>query len=121
MTPPLRLTSTLDVCIAAAIAVWAIVETLLLPNQSAAQLVFALVISIPLAVRRSFPALVMSFIAAALVVHAAAAGSPDATFNPFPSLLVMTFTVGERTTNVRCFPSMFTIYIVLNWSMNEKR
>lgn len=96
MTPPLRLTSTLDVCIAAAIAVWAIVETLLLPNQSAAQLVFALVISIPLAVRRSFPALVMSFIAAALVVHAAAAGSPDATFNPFPSLLVMTFTVGER-------------------------
>lgn len=75
---------------------WALFEALLVPAaHPAAQLMFALAISLPLAVRRRMPATVMLVVAAALVLHAALAG-PDATFNPFPSLLVATFTVAER-------------------------
>lgn len=92
----MRLTNPLDICIAAGIGIWAITETLLLPDQSAAQIVFALMISIPLVFRRSFPVSMMTVIAVALVAHAVITGSQDATFNPFPSLLVMAFTIGER-------------------------
>lgn len=91
-----QLTTPLDLVIAAGIAVWAIVETAFLPDQAPSQFVFALVISVPLAFRRSFPGAMMTVVAAALVLRASVAGSPDATFNPFPSLLVMAFTVGER-------------------------
>jgi signal transduction histidine kinase len=93
-----RWTSPLDLAIAGGIGVWAVLEALLVPSgHPVAQLGFALVISLPLAVRRRFPAAVMLVVAAALVLHAALAG-PDATFNPFPSLLVATFTVAERVT-----------------------
>ena len=89
-------TSPLDLAIAGAIAVWAVLEALLVPSaHPLAQLGFALAISLPLAVRRRLPATVMLVVAGALVLHAALAG-PDATFNPFPSLLVATFTVAER-------------------------
>ena len=89
-------TSPLDLAIAGAIAVWAVLEALLVPStQPIAQLGFALAISLPLAVRRRLPATVMLVVAVALVLHAAPAGA-DATFNPFPSLLVATFTVAER-------------------------
>lgn len=89
-------TSPLDLAIAGGIAVWAVLEALLVPSaQPLAQFAFALVISLPLALRRRLPATVLLVVAGALVVHAALAG-PDATFNPFPSLLVATFTVAER-------------------------
>lgn len=89
-------TSPLDLAIAGGIGVWAVLEALLVPTSNPlAQLGFALLISLPLAVRQRLPAGVMLVVAAALVAHAASAG-PDATFNPFPSLLVATFTVAER-------------------------
>jgi signal transduction histidine kinase len=89
-------TSPLDLAIAGALAVWASLEAVLVPSAHvAAQLGFALAVSAPLAVRRRLPASVMLVVAAALVAHAALAG-PDATFNPFPSLLVAAFTVAER-------------------------
>lgn len=82
--------------IAGGIAAWATLEALLVPSaHPPVQLAFALAISLPLVLRRRFPATVMLMIAAALVLHAMFAG-PDATFNPFPSLLVATFTVAER-------------------------
>ncbi len=78
------------------VAAWATIEALLIPSTApATQLAFALTISLPLAVRRRLPITVMLIVAAALIVHASFAG-PDATFNPFPSLLIATFTVGER-------------------------
>lgn len=89
-------TTPLDLAIAGGIGIWAVLEALLVPTSNPlAQLGFALLISLPLAVRRRFPAAVMLVVAAALVAHATTAG-PDATFNPFPSLLVATFTVAER-------------------------
>lgn len=89
-------TSPLDLAIAGGIALWAVLEALLVPSTNVlAQLGFALAVSLPLVVRRRFPALVMLAVAGALVLHAATSG-PDATFNPFPSLLVATFTVAER-------------------------
>lgn len=75
---------------------WAILEALLVPSNSPlAQLAFAVAISAPLIVRRRFSGAVLLVVAAAFVLHAATAGA-DATFNPFPSLLVATFTVAER-------------------------
>lgn len=91
-------TSPLDLAIAGGIALWAVLEALLVPSASVvAQLGFALAVSLPLAVRRRFPALVMLAVAGSLILHAATSGA-DATFNPFPSLLVATFTVAERIT-----------------------
>lgn len=89
-------TSPLDLAIAGGIGLWAALEAVLVPSSNVvAQLGFALAVSAPLVVRRRFPALVMLVIAGVLVAHAALAGA-DATFNPFPSLLVATFTVAER-------------------------
>lgn len=91
-----RWTTPLDLAIAGGIGVWAVLEALLVPSAAPlAQLAFALAISLPLALRRRMPVAVMLFVAGALVLHALTAG-PDATFNPFPSLLVATFTVAER-------------------------
>ncbi|WP_460775117.1 sensor histidine kinase [Microbacterium sp. GXF7504] len=91
-----RWTTPLDLAIAGGIGVWALLESLLVPSANPlAQILFAIVISAPLAVRRRLPAAVLLVVAVALVVHSALAG-PDATFNPFPSLLVATFTVAER-------------------------
>lgn len=89
-------TTPLDLAIAGGIGVWAILEALLVPSDSPiAQLAFAVAISAPLIVRRRLPEVVLLVVAAAFVAHAATAGA-DATFNPFPSLLVATFTVAER-------------------------
>ncbi len=91
-----RWTTPLDLAIAGGIGLWAALEAVLVPSSNVlSQIGFALAVSAPLVVRRRFPALVMLAVAAALVLHAALAG-PDATFNPFPSLLVATFTVAER-------------------------
>ncbi|WP_353815852.1 sensor histidine kinase [Agromyces sp. SYSU T00266] len=91
-----RWTTPLDLAIAGGIAMWASLEALLVPSSNPlAQLGFAIAVSAPLAVRRRVPATVMLVVAGALVVHAALAGA-DATFNPFPSLLVATYTVAER-------------------------
>ncbi|MDF0514088.1 histidine kinase [Agromyces sp. H3Y2-19a] len=89
-------TTPFDLALAGGIALWAVLEALLVPSANViAQLGFALAVSLPLVVRRRFPALVMLAVACALLLHAATSG-PDATFNPFPSLLVATFTVAER-------------------------
>lgn len=91
-----RWTTPLDLAIAGGIGLWAALEAVLVPSSGVlAQLGFALAVSAPLIVRRRFPALVMLLVAVALVGHAALAGA-DATFNPFPSLLVATYTVAER-------------------------
>lgn len=91
-----RWTTPLDLAIAGGIGLWASLEAVLVPSSNVlAQLGFALAVSAPLVVRRRYPALVMLLVAAALVGHAALAGA-DATFNPFPSLLVATYTVAER-------------------------
>jgi signal transduction histidine kinase len=91
-----RWTTPLDLAIAGGIGLWAVLEAVLVPSSNVvAQIGFAIAVSAPLAVRRRFPALVMALVATALVIHAAVSGA-DATFNPFPSLLVATFTVAER-------------------------
>src|SRR5690348_14496343 len=91
-----RWTSPVDVAIAAAIAVWATLECVLVPSANpVAQLAFAAGISLPLVVRRRLPAVVMLIVAGSFLTHASLSGA-DATFNPFPSLLVCTYTVAER-------------------------
>ena len=98
--PLWRWTTPLDLVITGVIGIWAVLEALLVPSANPLrQLAFALIISVPLAVRRRFPGTVMLIVGAGLVGHAAVA-DPDATFNPFPSLLVATFTVAERITPV---------------------
>lgn len=90
-----RWTTPLDLAIAGGIGVWAVLEALLVPSSDPLrQLGFALLCSAPLVVRGRAPAAVMLIVSGALVGHAALAG-PDATFNPFPSLLVATFSVAE--------------------------
>jgi len=91
-----RWTTPLDLAIAGVIGVWAVLEALLVPSAAPVpQLIFGLLISVPLAVRQRFPATVMLIVAGALVGHAIWAGA-DATFNPLPSLLIAAFTVADR-------------------------
>lgn len=93
-----RWTSPIDIAIAAAIGAWAALEVVLIPStNSIGQILFAALVSVPLIVRRRLPAVVMLVVAGSFVAHAAIAGA-DATFNPFPSLLVCTYTVAERVT-----------------------
>lgn len=89
-------TTPLDLAIAGVIGLWAVLEALLVPSsEPLPQLLFGLLISVPLAVRLRHPAAVMLIVAGALVGHALWAGA-DATFNPLPSLLIATFTVADR-------------------------
>ena len=89
-------TTPLDLAIAGVIGLWAVLEALLVPSsEPLAQLLFGLLISVPLALRLRHPAAVMLIVAGALVGHALWAGA-DATFNPLPSLLIATFTVADR-------------------------
>jgi signal transduction histidine kinase len=89
-------TSPLDLAIAGALAVWAVAEALLVPGAFLpAQVGFALAVTLPLVARRRLPGSVMLVLALVFLTHAATSGA-HATFNPFPSLLVATFTVATH-------------------------
>ncbi len=89
-------TSALDLAIAGTLAAWAVVEALLIPGAPLlSQLGFALAVTLPLIARRRLPGTVMLVLGLVFIAHAATSG-PHATFNPFPSLLVATFTVASH-------------------------
>ncbi|WP_188195607.1 hypothetical protein [Nonomuraea sp. SYSU D8015] len=61
-----------------------------------AEIAFALVTTVPLAVRRHTPPLALAVIVAALLLRAAAVDGPPATVAPFPAILVAAFSAVLR-------------------------
>jgi len=91
-----RWTTPLDAAVAGGLAGWGLLEVALTPEVPApAGVAFTLACTLPLAVRRRFPGTVMTVVCLALVAHAATTGV-GATFTPFPSLLLATFTVAVQ-------------------------
>jgi hypothetical protein len=93
---------TSDVVVAFVILVWALLEAFLAegPGSTVARAGFALVISVPLVVRRRAPVVVIGLISVATVAWAVTADHPEAGTMPFPALLVAIFSVAlyARTT-----------------------
>ncbi|MCC5577264.1 hypothetical protein IMZ11_16685 [Microtetraspora sp. AC03309] len=85
-----------DYWLAAFLGVWALVEAVALPGPGplAVRVLFALVVSAPLVLRRRFPVPVLLAIAVALVVRAYFATTFEPGATPFPALLVATFSCG---------------------------
>lgn len=111
--------TSLDLAIAGGLALWSALEALTVTSAAPlVQLGFALSVALPLALRRALPAPVMVVVAAALVAHAATAGA-DATFNPFPSLLVATFTVAERIAPVAWSVTLGAVPVVAMMAAHE--
>jgi signal transduction histidine kinase len=83
------------VAIAAALGVWAVLDALFYagPGTTAERVVFALVVTVPLVVRRRAPVAVAVILACATLVWALAATAPETGVIPFPSLLLATFSV----------------------------
>jgi signal transduction histidine kinase len=91
-----------DLILVGVLLVWALLDALLGhgPGTRWERVVFALVTTLPLLVRRRAPVVVAVVIAAALVVWAAMASVGENGTMPFPSILVALFSVGlyERQT-----------------------
>ncbi len=87
-----------DLALAVLLAVWAVAEVLPPgPDPLWAGIAFALVTTVPLAVRRHVPLLVLAVIVAALLLRAATADGPPATVAPFPAMLVAAFSAALHT------------------------
>ncbi|MGJ6966498.1 sensor histidine kinase [Streptosporangium sp. G11] len=91
-----------DLALAALLAVWAVAEVLPAgPEPLLVEVAFALVTTLPLAVRRHAPLAVLGVTVAALLLRAATADGPPATVVPFPAILVAAFSVALH---VRALP-----------------
>src|SRR5690348_242242 len=101
MDPALRLARIprrpprVDVLIAGGLLVWGLLEAVLNPGPggTATRVLFAIAVTVPLVVRRRWPLSVICFIAAVSVLRIATAERPEVGTLPFPSLVVMTFSV----------------------------
>jgi signal transduction histidine kinase len=82
-----------DLVAAGAIAAWAILEAVLGsgPGSTLARIGFALLISVPLIVRRRAPLAVAAFVSVVSVAWALSADKPEAGTMPFPALLLAIF------------------------------
>ena len=79
-----------DVLAASALFVWAMLEAVLAhgPGPLGARIAFAAIVTVPLVVRRRAPVAVVVVLAAATVVWARHASTPESGTLPFPSLLL---------------------------------
>jgi signal transduction histidine kinase len=84
-----------DIAAAAALAVWAVTDAIVNagPGTTAERVLFALVVTVPLVVRRRAPLAVALILSAATVAWALSAAVPEAGVNPLPSLLLAVFSV----------------------------
>jgi len=91
----LRVPQPIDLAIAGAIAVWALVEAVAVdgPGSVPLRILVALLYSVPLLWRRRFPIPVLALICAVLLVRVLNADTPDYGVMPFPAMLIATFSV----------------------------
>ena len=84
-----------DVLAAAALCAWAILDARFSkgPGTAGARVVFALVVTLPLVVRRRWPLPVAAVVAVATAVWALGSTRPETGTMPFPSLLFAVFSV----------------------------
>lgn len=89
----------MDLAIAGALAVWALVEAVAVsgPGSIPVRIAFALAVSVPLLWRRALPVPVLAFLCAMLLLRALTADAPEYGTAPFPSMLVATYSVGAYT------------------------
>jgi hypothetical protein len=85
----------IDVLIAGALLAWALIEALVAsgPGSLAGRVAFAVVVTVPLAVRRQAPELVVIVLSTATVAWALAVSAPQTGTAPFPSFLLAAFSV----------------------------
>jgi signal transduction histidine kinase len=85
----------IDVIVAGALLVWALIEALVDdgPGPLAGRIAFAVTITVPLAFRRQRPGLVVIVLAAATLAWALPARVAETGTNPFPSFLLAGFSV----------------------------
>jgi signal transduction histidine kinase len=85
----------IDVLVAGALLAWALTETLLEsgPGPLAGRVVFAVVVTVPLAVRRQAPELVVIVLSVATLAWVLPASVPETGTAPFPSFLLAAFSV----------------------------
>ncbi|MDX6743322.1 sensor histidine kinase [Actinocorallia sp. A-T 12471] len=82
----------IDLALAGLLAVWALLEVLPDgPDPFVVEAAFALAVTLPVALRRHAPLLLLAVVVAALLARAATATGPPATVAPFPSILVGVF------------------------------
>lgn len=84
-----------DIVLAAALFVWALVEALAArgPGPLGGRIAFAIAVTVPLAFRRQAPGVVVLILAAATLAWALPASVPENGTNPFPSFLLAAFSV----------------------------
>jgi signal transduction histidine kinase len=84
-----------DVIAAAALCAWAILDAIFSegPGSVAARIVFAVVVTVPLVVRRRWPLAVCAVVAVATALWALAADTAETGTMPFPSILFSLFSV----------------------------
>ncbi len=91
----------LDLGIAGGLAAWGLLEVALAPLPPVTGTAFVLGSTLPLALRRRAPGVVLVVLCAVLVASAALlSGTVGATFTPFPSLLVGAFSVAARVASL---------------------
>ncbi len=91
----------LDLAIAGGLAAWGLLEVVLAPLPPLQGSAFALLSTLPLALRSRFPATVLVTVSLVVVAFSALlSGTVGATFTPFPSLLVGAFTVAARVASL---------------------
>jgi signal transduction histidine kinase len=84
-----------DILIAAALLIWALLGALLNngPGPLAGRIAFAVAVTVPLVVRRQAPGLVVAVVCAATLIWALPASVPEGSIAPFPSFLLAGFSV----------------------------
>jgi signal transduction histidine kinase len=89
------------VLVTAAIMLWAVLEAVLAtgPGSTSARVGFALLVTVPLVVRRRAPLAVIVLISIATVAWALSADRPESGTVPFPGLLLAIFSVAVYATN----------------------
>src|SRR5262245_54701222 len=95
MQRALRVPQPIDLAIAGAIALWALIEAVAVdgPGGTPLRILVALLYSVPLLWRRRFPIPVLVLICGVLLLRVAEAGTPDYGVMPFPAMLIATFSV----------------------------
>jgi signal transduction histidine kinase len=83
----------LDVGVVAVLLAWSLLELFALGSVDAAAVLFVLAVTVPLLLRRRFPVPVLAVCAGAIVWRAFTATGGDNGAQPFPSLLVVTFSL----------------------------
>ena len=84
-----------DFALVGALCLWAVLDAVFNagPGTAAERVVFALVVTVPLVVRRRAPLAVALILAGATLAWSLAATTPETGVNPFPSLLLAAFSV----------------------------